>query len=243
MTRAPPQGVEGQPVAILAQNSDNGRNYMDRDVSIEGIQNSGMWNVHDSPRKWVDDQGLPDGTTTEMVKNKTRGANEKREKGKRRDGRQMEREDMHEKRRPSCLGRVAVTVRKRLDEPSGAKVELIDKGAGKGTFVSLPMHHADLQEMLEVRLDCPLCPRRFCAHCSKEEWTQCEEWLRWCLLCHLKLTVRTVGMENPEEAIRRLVAKPKVKVVQVCDVPSDAGLKKGPWAEHDPEAIRKALLG
>ena len=78
--KGPPQGVEGQPVAILAQNSDNGRNYMDRDVSIEGIQNSGMWNVHDSPRKWVDDQGLPDGTTTEMVKNKTRGANEKREK-------------------------------------------------------------------------------------------------------------------------------------------------------------------
>ena len=63
------------------------------------------------------------------------------------------------------------------------------------------------------------------------------------MLCHLKLTVRTLGMENPEEAIRRLVAKPKVKVVQVCDVPSDAGLKKGPWAEHDPEAIRKALLG
>ena len=31
-----------------------------------------MWNAHDSPRKWVDDQGLPDGTTAEMVKNKTR---------------------------------------------------------------------------------------------------------------------------------------------------------------------------
>ena len=55
---------------------------MDRDVSIEGIHNSKMWNVHDSPRKWVDDQGLPDGTTTEMVKNKTRRANEKREIGK-----------------------------------------------------------------------------------------------------------------------------------------------------------------
>ena len=102
--KGPPQGVEGQPVAILAQNSDNGRNYMDRDVSIEGIQDRGMWNVHDSPRKWVDDQGLPDGTTTEMVKNKTRGANEKREKGKRRDGRQMEREDMYEKRRPVGSG-------------------------------------------------------------------------------------------------------------------------------------------
>ena len=37
--------------------------------------------------------------------------------------------------------------------------------------------------------------------------------------------------------------KPKVKVVQVCDVPSDAGLKKGPWAEHDPEALSQELLG
>ena len=64
-----------------------------------------MWNAHDSPRKWVDDQGLPDGTTAEMVKNKTRRANEKREKRKRRDGRQMEREEMYEKGRPSCAGR------------------------------------------------------------------------------------------------------------------------------------------
>ena len=100
-----PQQDKGQPVAILAQESPNATDYMDRDVSIEGIQNSRMWNVHDSPRKWVDDQGLPDGTTAEMVKNKTRRANEKREKRKRRDGRQMEREEMYEKGRPSCAGR------------------------------------------------------------------------------------------------------------------------------------------
>ena len=39
------------------------------------------------------------------------------------------------------------------------------------------------------------------------------------------------------------VVKPKVKVVQVCDVPSDAGLKLRPWAEHDPEALSQELLG
>ena len=48
---------------------------------------------------------------------------------------------------------------------------------------------------------------------------------------------------HDEYPMLETVVKPKVKVVQVCDVPSDAGLKKGPWAEHDPEAIRKALLG
>ena len=78
--------------------------YMERDVSKSNIPNSAMWNVHDPPRTWVDDQGLPDGTTTEMVKNKTRRANEKREKGERRDGRQMEREEMYEKRRPVGSG-------------------------------------------------------------------------------------------------------------------------------------------
>ena len=62
-------------------------------------------------------------------------------------------------------------------------------------------------------------------------------------MCRLKLTVRTVGMQNPEEAIGRMVAKPEMKVVQRCGVPLDAGLKLRPWAEHDPEAIRKALLG
>ena len=55
--------------------------------------------------KWVDDQGLPDGTTTEMGQHKTHRANERREKGERRDCRPMEREEMYETRRPSCLGR------------------------------------------------------------------------------------------------------------------------------------------
>ena len=39
---------------------------------------------------------------------------------------------------------------------------------------------------------------------------------------------------HDEYPMLETVVKPKVKVVQVCDVPSDAGLKKGPWAEHDP---------
>ena len=65
-----------------------------------------MWNVHDSPRKWVDDQGLPDGTTTEMGQNKVDQANGKGEKGERRGGRQMEREGPYEKIRPSVNGSV-----------------------------------------------------------------------------------------------------------------------------------------
>ena len=56
-----------------------------------------MWNAHDSPRKWVDDQGLPDGAATEMGKHKTRPGNGKKEKGERRGGRQMEREATYEK--------------------------------------------------------------------------------------------------------------------------------------------------
>ena len=35
--KAPPQRVKGQHAAILAQKSPNGSDYMDRDVSIEGI--------------------------------------------------------------------------------------------------------------------------------------------------------------------------------------------------------------
>ena len=48
---------------------------------------------------------------------------------------------------------------------------------------------------------------------------------------------------HDEYPMLETVVKPKVKVVQVCDVPSDAGLKKGPWAEHDPEALSQELLG
>ena len=76
-----PQQDKGQPVAILAQESPNATDYMDRDVSIEDIPDSAMRNVHDSPRKFVDDQGLPDGPTSEMGKNKTRQGNGKREEG------------------------------------------------------------------------------------------------------------------------------------------------------------------
>ena len=35
--KAPPQRVKGQPVATLAQKSDNGSDFMSRDVSIEGF--------------------------------------------------------------------------------------------------------------------------------------------------------------------------------------------------------------
>ena len=35
--KAPPQRVKGQPVATLAQKSDNGSDFMFKDVPIEGI--------------------------------------------------------------------------------------------------------------------------------------------------------------------------------------------------------------
>ena len=82
---------------------------------------------------------------------------------------------------------------------------------------------------LEVRLKCPICPRRFSDCCPVEEMPLCEEWLRTSLRWHLEDTVLQVGMPDPSAVIRNLTAKAKLIIVETIGVPPDAGIGRGSW--------------